>query len=266
MRRAALLVSALLLSGCAAQPPASLPEGVTVSVLQNRSDPARERMQIRVENGTDDVLTITAASLSDERLDSGATWAGASRIPPGVTRDLPVDLPDATCTENSGSASVELAFTVGGEEGAATVEPEDPFGLLSGLREQACGVERLGEAAAVEWSGLERDGDVAKLILQVDAREDVVLQSVARTILLQPTDGSEGWTLDRAFAAGESAAVVLDAEPGRCDPHAVAEDKVGTRFRVTVELDGEPLTVMVPAPEEVRGAIYDYLGEVCGTG
>ena len=58
---------------------------------------------------------------------------------------------------------------------------------------------------------------------------------------------------------------VLEFLPGRCDPHAVAEDKRGTFLPVHVVIDGEELPVVhLAAPEALRGRLYDHIAAACG--
>src|SRR5690606_9284474 len=60
------LAFAALLAGCVAAPPA-LPEGVTVLVMQQRSDVAERMAQLRVHNASDAALAFTAALRSARR-------------------------------------------------------------------------------------------------------------------------------------------------------------------------------------------------------
>jgi hypothetical protein len=61
--------------------------------------------------------------------------------------------------------------------------------------------------------------------------------------------------------------VPLTVAPARCDPHAIAEDKQGTRFPVTVRLDGgigAAATVIVAVDDGTRAALYDAIRRACG--
>ncbi|WP_207454460.1 hypothetical protein [Desertivibrio insolitus] len=261
MRRlAALAVPALLLAGCSA-PAAAPPAGVAVSVQQNRSDVAAGRLQIRVENTGPEELRLTRAVLTEERFDSPAVWEGDTTLAPGAARMLPAPLPDAACATDAGSPTVELTFSTPDAAGTVAVAAADPFDMVATVTGAECTAAEVAEAADLSLTGLHTDGGVAVLSLAIAPRADreLVVDSVARTILLQPEDGSAEWTVDASEGVVE-----LRAVPARCDPHAVAEDKVGTRFRVTVALDGEPATVTVAASEELKHRIYEYLGNSCG--
>ena len=54
--------------------------------------------------------------------------------------------------------------------------------------------------------------------------------------------------------------------PSRCDAHAIAEDKQGTRFRVSVDLDGRRGQVALVAPDDVVVALYGFVREACASG
>ncbi|HET8958353.1 MAG TPA: hypothetical protein VFM95_07840, partial [Microcella sp.] len=70
------------------------------------------------------------------------------------------------------------------------------------------------------------------------------------------------------------APIRLSTVPARCDPHAIAEDKQGTLFRVDATLtppNGDVATgdapasgtVTVTADDATRDAIYDAITRVC---
>jgi hypothetical protein len=263
MRRllALIAVAAVLLGTGCAGPEVTAPAGVSVAVQQNRGDIAVDRMQIRVENGGDQTLTVTRAALSAPRFEAPAVWQGRSEIAPGAARNLPVLIPVMDCTADAAGGSVELVFLEGGFERTATLDVGDPSELLPTLAEAECTAIAVAAAVDLSFTGLESDGRVALLTLAIERAgdADVVVDSVARTVLLQPEDGAAAWPVGTT-----SGTVTLRAVPARCDPHAVAEDKVGTLFPVTVTLDGTAMTVTVPAPEALRAEIRGFIAEACG--
>lgn len=58
--------------------------------------------------------------------------------------------------------------------------------------------------------------------------------------------------------------VTLRVVPGRCDAHAIAEDKQGTVLRIGVVVDGESGTLVLPAPAERREELLAFVAEACG--
>ena len=52
--------------------------------------------------------------------------------------------------------------------------------------------------------------------------------------------------------------------PGRCDAHALAEDKQGTLLPVTVSIDdAAPGRIVLAVPAAVRSQIYRYVADYC---
>jgi hypothetical protein len=63
--------------------------------------------------------------------------------------------------------------------------------------------------------------------------------------------------------------LTLSLVPSRCDPHAVAEDKLGTVFPLEVSVTAEAGDVRigvlsVTASDDVRAALYDFVDRSCG--
>ncbi len=51
--------------------------------------------------------------------------------------------------------------------------------------------------------------------------------------------------------------------PGRCDPHAIAEDKVGTLFPIAVTVGGRTGTFRLPSTDEFRAQVYTFVQAYC---
>jgi len=100
---------------------------------------------------------------------------------------------------------------------------------------------------------------------------DAVIQSIGGTVLLSVVDGDgqrgSSIPMGARVSPGERTVVPVTVAPARCDPHAIAEDKQGTRFPVTVRLDGgagPAITVIVAADDAVRAGLYDAIRRACG--
>jgi hypothetical protein len=63
---------------------------------------------------------------------------------------------------------------------------------------------------------------------------------------------------------GAPAEVRLGIRPARCDPHAVAEDKVGTLLPLRVRVAGREGVLKIDAGSRLRGRIYDFVTKACG--
>ncbi len=93
------------------------------------------------------------------------------------------------------------------------------------------------------------------------------LDTVKSTTLLQPAAGGWLWQPAQVVAAGESLTLRIDAVPARCDMHAIAEDKVGTRFDAAVSVLSDPIdrgSLTLVASDPQRARLYDFVATACG--
>ncbi|PPH41826.1 hypothetical protein C5D09_16290 [Rathayibacter sp. AY1C9] len=240
--------------------------GVTVSVQQNRSDIAGGTMAFEVHNGSGVPIEVTAARLTDPRLAAPLTWTGGTGVPDGTSRDLRVDLPEPACPAAEAPAALEVVLAIDGH-GERAYPADDPFSFVDALARSGCFARTVDAdlALRIDTSGGAAH-EPARLTITADVRgTPLVLRSVDATILLQPPDAADAWTLDRSVPAGTLDSVVLDAVPTRCDTHALAEDKVGTRLPMTVETAGRQGTVVVAATPEQKGELYAFITAYCSS-
>jgi len=286
MRRAGLpmLAFVLLASGCStAAPEASTaaPPGVSVSMYQTRTDVAPRRLELAIQNGTDDPLRITGARLLSSQFAAAAEWQKASTtIPPGATVDLPVQLPDPDCTIDDPVHTVEFDYeSDDGMSGTARVIADDRLDRMPALRLEDCLQQSV--TAVVELTISDPPRRVQLLghpVIEVDLRAvptggegSVILDQLASTTLLTPIDPATGLPAPTAalgvtIAAGDAPSVVtLLLAPGRCDPHAIAEDKRGTIMPIDVRVGQATGRLSVPSSDAVRGALYALVTELCAT-
>ncbi|QHC71694.1 hypothetical protein [Rathayibacter sp. VKM Ac-2801] len=240
--------------------------GVSVSVQQNRSDIAGGTMAFEVHNGSGAPIEVTAAGLTDPRLAAPLTWTGGTGVPDGTSRDLRVDVPEPACPAAEAPAALEVVLAIDGH-GEHAYPADDPFSFVDALARSGCFARTVDAdlALRIDTSGGAAH-EPARLTITADVRgTPIVLRSVDATILLQPPDTADAWTLDRSVPAGTADSVVLDAVPTRCDTHALAEDKVGTRLPVTVETAGQQGTVVVAATPEQKGELYAFITAYCAS-
>ncbi|PPG55997.1 hypothetical protein C5C27_13425 [Rathayibacter sp. AY2B7] len=240
--------------------------GVTVSVQQNRSDIAGGTMAFEVHNGSGAPIEVTAARLTDPRLAAPLTWTGGTGVPERTSRDLRVDVPEPACPAAEAPAALEVVLAIDGH-GEHAYPADDPFSFVDALARSGCFARTVDAdlALRIDTSGGAAH-EPARLTITADVRgTPLVLRSVDATILLQPPDAADAWTLDRSVPAGTFDSVVLDAVPTRCDTHALAEDKVGTRMPVTVETAGRQGTVVVAATAEQKGELYAFITAYCAS-
>ncbi|PPH70140.1 hypothetical protein C5C90_16725, partial [Rathayibacter sp. AY1D4] len=240
--------------------------GVTVSVQQNRSDIAGGTMAFEVHNGSGAPIEVTAARLVDPRLAVPLTWTGGTGVPDGTSRDLRVDVPEPACPVAEAPTALEVVLAIDGH-GEHAYPADDPFSFVDALARSGCFARTVDAdlALRIDTSGGAAH-EPARLTITADVRgTPLVLRSVDATILLQPPDAADAWTLDRSVPAGTLDSVVLDAVPTRCDTHALAEDKVGTRLPMTVETAGRQGTVVVAATPEQKGELYAFITAYCSS-
>ena len=124
----------------------------------------------------------------------------------------------------------------------------------------------MGDELRVE----ERDGRLVAIVglsaTPTGATGRLRIAAVDRTILVRPASGDASWPLDWDLSAGAAPQrAELALVPNNCNPHVVAEDKRGTFFPLEAELDdGTTGLVPLPVSDEVRGAIYAFIGDACG--
>lgn len=275
-RTAAAVVPAVLLAllaGCGTSP-SVLPDGVSVSIRQNRDDYGPRRLEVLVANGTGAALDVWEARL-DSPAFTGAAWtAEPSTVRAGTTTALRLQLPEPDCGGDDSDGRVRLTWTTAGTSGTAVVVPEDPFATLARVHAEDCLAERVAEVVRVEPSAEvsvreEAGGPVAHLALTITptgAPGSVRIEEVRGTILLRPASG-DVWPVGRRFDA-DSEPFVLDLAivPVNCSTHTVSEDKRGTFLPVVVGLeDGAEGVVPVAVSDAVRAALYDYIAsDYCG--
>lgn len=266
--------------------------GLSVTLVQHRRDHPVRALQISITNDTTEVVTVTSATLRSEALDEVATWTGSTDVPPGATRDLPVVLgasaaascsadADAAADADGGSgaapqdASVTVLAAGATTERRLTATPADPFGAVTRIHGEDCARARVARVAAVEVIGpvVPGAGDgSATVSLRMTPMpgasirtSGLVIESVGSTVLfdVETAAGALPVALDDAGTR----LVTLTLVPARCDPHAVAEDKLGTVFPVEISGgagDETPVTLDVAAAPDLRADLYAFVAESCG--
>lgn len=302
--------------------PASLM--LTAETYRSRFDAASGGIQLSVTNEGDLPLVVTETAVSSPALAAVASTNREVEIPAGLTRDIPLTLPAPACDDDPALESVAATLTVHAEtEGDAadaatasvTIEAVDRLGQFAEWWRESCFAEAVAERAtlAIRLVGDGASGtapaDTVALELVAtprsasdsanDAPSTLRLTAIGGTILLGMRDAAGAPVTSRPLevvldtAGTEPSAVRLETVPARCDPHAIAEDKQGTLFRVHATLtppdggaggtatgdastrgaaprDTTSGTVTVAADDETREAIYDAITRVCaarvGTG
>lgn len=259
-----------------------LPPGVTIELYQGRSDSATRRMQIAITNAGEHDLTITSAQLQSTQFSEPAVWnarAEGTLVRAGTGVDLPVRLSTPACEDPTPIARVQISFAMAeGRRGSAEVLVTDRYGQLPAMRAQECFAVSIGEVVAFRIDRpvrvVEADGRLRAFVpiafsptgnagtVRIESVEDTVLLALAGTDARATDTLPLGLDIAGNDLPGMFEIPIL---PGRCDPHAIAEDKQGTIFVLHARApDGRTAPVQLSASEETRSSIYQYVSEACG--
>ena len=274
----ALAAVAAGLTACAPTASSTAPEGVRVSVYQPRPDVPKNRMAIQIHNDGDAPVTVTSAVLASSFFTDEMAWGPdrTATVAPGYAVDLRVDLPtEADCSGVEPTLTATFGWTLGDRSGTATVEPDDPFHLLDLLHDAACLIVSVDAVAKLTATSLEAPAALlgpAQLAIAVEptgADGTVTLDTIHSTTLLNPAgaDGVGVPELDLGIAIDRDgpAEVRIPIVPNRCDAHALAEDKIGTRMPLYVTApDGSSGRLVLSASDELRAQLYAFYSSYCG--
>ncbi len=112
------------------------------------------------------------------------------------------------------------------------------------------------------------DGRTAVLRLLMQPRAagagELVIDRVEETTLLAEAPQARWPRSVTVRAGGPGAELRLGIRPSRCDPHAVAEDKVGTLLPLRVRVAGREGVLKIDSGSQLRGRIYDFVTKACG--
>jgi hypothetical protein len=275
-----LTTTAVLAAGCARSTPAGIPSGITVNVFQNRLDYSPRILEIEVNNATDDPFTVTDASFVSTRFTSIAEWASPEQIPAGAARDLKVHLPAPLCDSTPPSDTVSLLITLkDGTRVAGAVMPSDDGGSIEAINNQDCLVVSVNAIAAVTpptellWTpGARQPATVTLTVTPTGVPGTLTINYVKGTVLLGLVDpaGVEVYDIERdqiVDATSGVSFIPLLIVPGRCDAHAIIEDKRGTFMPLDVQTnDGRSGKIYIAMSDNVRRSIYEYYQDYCGFG
>lgn len=264
--RIALLILLLVAAGCSAAtertPP---PDGLTANVMQYRGKRLTRDIAVAIKNGTDREVSLRAMSLTSSRWPQPVRWRGVEDVGPGFGTGIDVDPPTGTCPEGSDLAiEADLTYELGDEERRSTVPVSDPYGVLRDLVEGDCGQSAFVEATTlvVGEPVVTRDHWRAPArLMPTGKRSDVVLLGFAPTMRFAfgPRTPTEV-----ALDLSRPHRVVLDVTMGRCDPHVVAEDKIGSRFGARVRTEGiEHAYFTLDLDPSVHASLEEFYAERC---
>ena len=278
------------LAGCTAPEPqeSAGPLPITVEVNQSRDQYGKQAIQLLLTNVSGGPLTVTAAQLASPLFQGDILWeptGGSLELPPGQPKSLPARLPAPVCGRDQSTAQQSTAqqpvatvrYSEPGRPGlreAASVAV-DPFGVLQRNNGELC---LAAEAAAVADIVLDHRLEVApdsrtavvRLVITpkkadgagTDIRSVTIASIDGTTLIAEPGDGP--WPRNVRIVQGAPRSELrLRIRPARCDPHAIAEDKVGTLLPLQVSVGDREGQLKIAAGTALRGQIYDFVTAAC---
>ena len=264
-------------------------------VNQFRDNYGKQIIEIELTNKSASTITVQAASISTPLFAAGIAWRVSPdpvQIPPGQAKSLPAQLTAANCRTGTGttggspgieaqdsvSVTVRLSPNGAAEKGAQESFPAtDPFGVLVRNNTEQCLARDVSSVAAI---GLGPELDVSddglravlRLSIRPSVRSSPAQHSGAGRLVIERIDGTpllaedpaKPWPLNLTVEAGGPARELeLGIRPARCDPHAVAEDKVGTVIPLSVMVGVRTGILKIAADRDLRGRILDFVTAAC---
>lgn len=282
-------------TGSSSGPPTPSPaaaDPVTAGINQLRDDYSRQIIALQLTNNTAGPLTVLSAAVASPLFAGPVEWQpapGGIELPPGQTKILPAQLRAPACgirtAPANGGAAVELRFAPSsGPAGTATAGPAttvpaaDPYGVLERNNAEMCLAQAAATVAGLRLEPeleVAADAQSAVLTLVITPRSTpgavnpgptgtLTINRIDGTTLLEE-DPSAPWPRSvLVHAGGASQQFRLGIRPARCDPHAIADDKVGTVLPVRVSAGGRDSVLKVDAGALLRGRIYEFIITACG--
>ncbi|NYI78581.1 hypothetical protein [Nocardioides panzhihuensis] len=279
MRRNSVLAAGLLigstLAACGTTEPreTAWPDGLTAYVDQTRLQRNTGDAYVRLINDTGTPIEVSRLEVGSDRF--RARWAGSEPVDPEM--DFDFDMPSGKCGEG-GAAELTITWRSAGDDAGewrtSTGEAEDRYANVDRLLDRDCAERTLTEAAEITVGEprTEGAGKQSVFVLPVTfaptgALPDVTFDGWEGTVLFQLDPGTPTWPRSTPVPmTGEPTTLELRVLPARCDPHALADDKVGSLFRIHVGGPDVPddASYFLPLTKAQKTALYDFLPLHCG--
>lgn len=274
------------------------PEGsppVTVALDERRLNIGESVISIRVTNHGPVPISISGAAVATPLYEGTSDWipgpSGASVLRPGATVALPATLTAARCDEIPNSAAavpVPATATVPASASATATDSAqdatvrltidgveslhnapDPYSALARLQAQAC-LERFArEVAALTLLPevtVAPDGRTAVVHLSIvptGKRGQMLITGAGSTTLLAENP-QQPWPRNISVLGTDAPTLVeLSVLPARCDPHALAEDKTGTKIPVEVTAGALSGRLRLEPPTPFTQSVYAFVAAAC---
>lgn len=250
---------------------APLPVGLTAYIDQGREQRESELIRVRLVNEAERFVTVTRAVVSSDRIDT-VTWTGDKTFQNEA--DLVIEPPLGRCGTGS-DADVELTYRIDdGPVQTSMTRATDRYHQIGLVLDRDCAERTLAEAAMVTigeprvvGTGIDSVFELPVTVTPTGGRDDVSLVGYADTVLFSQTTGStSAETGSPRPVSGPAFDAPLRLVPSRCDPHALAEDKVGTLIGVVVTAAdvGPGAAYYLPISDATRSALRRFFSTHCG--
>ena len=276
-------------TGLTADAGLSADAGLTASVAQSRMDIGQPVVSLILTNNTARDLRVDASDLYSPLLDGPSSWEPANPGTPTVLRTgtsvaLPTRLAPPHCPDSrtdgwmnsrtdgrtdGGAAGPEVRLDTG--EGRQRLAVADPHGTLADLAAAGCLDRAVRDVAALSPADVAvgPGGRTAVVHLRVDpagGKGELTVVSFGTTPLLTEVPGAP-WPRRVVIRGGDAPSVIeLAVAPARCDPHALAEDKVGTQLPVEVVAGEHSGGLRLGASPEFTAEVHGFIADACGLG
>lgn len=259
-----------------------VPEGLLVEMYQTRTDTGPRRLEIAITNTTGGPVVIERVVFDSTQFEGTAQWEkDSTRIVDGATVDLPVLLPPPDCDASDLVHLVEFDYVLAdGTSGTAVATPVDRLDRLPAIRLEDCMAKSVADIAVLTADTLPYPvmaGGIPAVGVDIrveptGADGEVTFLEAGSTTLLMMADPATS-TLENSLpldvtvrGTDEPSVITLTVAAGRCDPHAIQEDKRGTIFPIEVITPDGAGRIHVAVADAVRSALYDVVIAACGTG
>lgn len=252
--------------------PETVPPGIGVSFVQQTVDAGSRRADVRVRNGTDRPLPVTAV---------GIDWAGFPgrvqpvdyRVPPRSVVDLHYRLPRAGCRTGVASSPMRGVVVTQGRTVVRRI-PAEGRRFLRRLHEAACEAREVAAHVELGWDVSGRPAAVesgswldavrrARLVLARRPRRH------PRPVRVTQVQGSVLFELSlagraRLPARRQRAVVPIAVTPGRCDEHARSQSTQTFTWRVWLRIGRSRVLPVVLEPRRRDHArLLAWLDRAC---
>lgn len=241
-------------------------------VDQARVERKGRQVFIRVKNTMAESVTVVGFTMRSSRV-STVRWTGDDVIGAGYETDLEFDMPLGRCG-NGFTAAVSLTYRIGeGDVRQSIGTADDPYGNIDSLLGRDCAKTTLASAAVittgmpvVQGVGLRSTLRLPVTLTSTGKLQGVRFGGYESTVLFRQAPGSPADVDVFLGRADHPINVDMVVVPSRCDPHALAEDKVGTLFGVKVLADNvaDGASFYLPLTRPQRSAYFAFFSLHCG--